>query len=164
MPANKIEVVLITGKINSGKTTSIINLVEQERERGNSPTGIIAHGVFENGIKTGFDVEDIASGQKMPLARKGQAFTDSFPVGRFTFSVDGFEFARRALLKFKPGGSVFIDEAGPLELRGEGYADCLHTLFKSDITKIYIVVRDDCVDEFKEKFLKGENIEIIERI
>lgn len=163
MPEDKIEVVLITGKINSGKTASIINLVEKERAKGNSPTGVIAHGVFENGIKIGFDVEDIASGEKIPLARVSEVFDISFSVGRFTFSAKGFDFACKALLRFKPGGVVFIDEAGPLELKGGGYAECLHALLKSGIAKIYIVVRDDCVKEFIEKFLQGENIEITER-
>ena len=47
---------------------------------------------------------------------------------------------------------VFLDEAGPFELAGNGYAECLRTLLKSDISKIYISVRDNCLNDIIMKF------------
>lgn len=162
MAKKEIEVVLVAGRINSGKTTSLLKLLELERANSNSPSGIIAHGVFENGVKIGFDVEDISSGHINRLARIRAEFQSAFQVGKYAFSCEGFEFAKAALLQFKPGGIVFIDEAGPLELKGQGYADCLRTLLKSDIAKIYIAVRKECLSEFTKKYLDDIMVRVIE--
>ena len=81
---------------------------------------------------------------------------------KYIFSKKAFAQAKEALLKFQTDGIVFLDEAGPLELKGEGYADCLDTLLSSSIAKLYVAVRSECVDEFKSIFIKGNPIGIIQ--
>jgi len=152
------EIVIVTGPINSGKSTYLAELIARERESERVVSGVIAHGVFAGDRKIGYDVEDIAGGTIRPLARAHSGPRPHREVGRFSFSVDALEFARRALLGFAPGGVVFVDEIGPLELSGDGYAPCLPALFESSIDKLYIVVRESLVDRVVERFLPGQPV------
>ncbi|MFH1353573.1 MAG: nucleoside-triphosphatase [bacterium] len=144
--------ILITGGVNSGKTGKMKRFVNQERAAGNKPSGIIAEGIFEGGEKVGFDVKDLSSGESMPLARISSEKDKGFPAGKYFFSNEGFEFAKKALMNYRPGGAVFLDEAGPLELADRGYAGCLKTLLNSSVKIFYVAVRGGCLDEIKEFF------------
>jgi nucleoside-triphosphatase THEP1 len=157
-----VDIILVTGKVNSGKTTLMKKLIEQESLQGNFPAGIIAPGVFQNGEKIGFNVTDLSTGKSKPLARVGNAESYKFSEGRFVFSKAGFDFAKKALLNFRPRGVVFLDEVGPLELKGGGYAACLEKLLVSDINKLYISVRDECVVRVRQKFLLSKQAQIME--
>jgi nucleoside-triphosphatase THEP1 len=156
------KVVIITGKINSGKTTMMEKLFERKKTEGKSPVGIIARGVFRGKAKVGFDVVDLSTGSSMPLARIGREIRGGFSVGKFTFSNEGFQFAQKVLLNFKYNDIVFLDEVGPLELDGKGYANCLKTLLDSDISKLYIAVRSECLPEFMEKFFASRQVKVIQ--
>jgi nucleoside-triphosphatase THEP1 len=150
MPERNPEVIIITGNINSGKTTMMEKLYENEKTKGKSPIGIIARGVFRGKAKVGFDVVNLSTGNSMPLARIGREIRGGFSVGKFTFSNEGLEFARKALLNSKYSDVVFIDEMGPLELEDKGYANCLKTLLDSRyIIRSYFVIR-------KKKFFSKE--------
>jgi nucleoside-triphosphatase THEP1 len=156
-----MEIILITGPINSGKSSAMMKLVLQEKAAGFFPTGIIARAVIEHDRKIGFDIIDLLSDEIKPLARLNWNISDSFKVGKYLFAREGFEFARKALLNFHTDGVVFLDEAGPLELDDCGYADCLRQLIDSNIRKLYIAVREECVTELREKFFLGKNVKIL---
>ncbi len=161
MAEKMMEVVVVTGKVNSGKTTKLEELFAAEKSEGKSATGIIARSIFAGRIKTGFDVVDLATGYSMPLTRRGQGRKAGFSVGKFTFFSKGFEFAEKALLNFKSRGVVFLDEVGPLELEGKGHADCLRTLLNSDLDKLYLSVRKECLAKVVKKFLQGKQLKIL---
>lgn len=158
---NTPEIIIITGKVNSGKSTMLEKLVKKEKAKGASPTGIIARGVFKEDTKIGFDVIDLSSRISMPLARVNEPFENGLAIGKYYFSSDAFKFAQDALLNFRPHGVVFLDEAGPLELEGRGYADCLRTLIDSDISQLYVSVRSECLEEFVKKYVKANPVKII---
>ena len=65
-------------------------------------------------------------------------------------------------MNFEYGDIVFLDELGPLELEGRGYAKCLKTLLDSDISKLYIAVRSECLQEFTEKFSVSGQVKVIQ--
>jgi len=155
------EVILITGPVNSGKSKHFEKLVENEKEKGVTVSGIIARSVFEHGYKTGFDVINVYTGKARLLARIDRTPDELFTAGKYSFSKDGFNFAREALLGFHKGGAAFLDEVGPLELEGGGYADCLTTLLGSDIARLYIVVRTSCLPALIEDYLDKLNYRII---
>lgn len=161
MNSNSPEIIIITGEINSGKTTMLEKFANEEKAKGVSPTGILARGAVEENIKIGFDVIDLSTGISMPLARVDEPFDKGFAIGKYYFSSDAFKFAQDALLNFHPRGVVFLDEAGPLELEGRGHAECLQILINSDITRLYVSVRTECLEEFVGKFVKANPVKII---
>ncbi|MFH1957794.1 MAG: nucleoside-triphosphatase [bacterium] len=150
--------ILITGGVNSGKTGMMKRLANKEKAAGNQPSGITAEGIFAGGEKAGFNVKDLSSGESMPLAKISPEKDNGFSAGKYFFSNEGFEFAKKALMNYSPGGVVFLDEAGPLELAGKGYAGCLKTLLKSPIKILYVSVRSGCLDKIREKFFRGTKI------
>lgn len=144
-----MHIIMITGKVNAGKTSLMRELVKKEKKAGFSPAGILAPGVFQAGVKTGYDVKSVASGKRARLARRD-------PGGKFIFYRKGFELARKALLPSAGRAVMFLDEAGPLELAGKGHAGCLYALLDSDLKRLYLSVRDSCVRQVKKKFLRGK--------
>ncbi len=159
MSSQEPEIIIVTGEIDSGKSRMLEKLALDEKRNGVS--GIIARGVVENGAKIGFDMIDLSSGIKIPLARTAWEPETGFKVGKYIFSREGFNLACEALLNFRQDGVVFLDEAGPLELNGEGYADCLKTLLGSNISRLYVAVRGECLNEFTQKFVKSNPTKII---
>ena len=147
------EIIIVTGKINSGKSTYLQKLAAEEKALGNVITGIIARGIYEGGKKVGYDIIDIADGGSLPLARTIPFADSEIQSGKYYFSQAAFAFAENVLLRFKPNGVVFLDEAGPLELAGKGYADCLKVLLQAKISKLYIVVRKELLADFTEMFI-----------
>jgi nucleoside-triphosphatase THEP1 len=101
----------------------------------------------------GFNVRDLSNGCSRQLARVERMADHLFSAGKYSFSAAGFTFAKNALLNFKNGGVVFVDEVGPLELNNKGYADCLNALIQSDISRLYVAMRNYCAKEFWVKFL-----------
>lgn len=156
------EIIIVTGRVNSGKTAFLEKFINQEKVDGNFPTGILARGIFDGQIKIGYDVVNIVNGISMPLARTSHFAEGNIEFGRFYFSEKAFNFAKDALLNFKSGGVVFLDEAGPMELDGKGHAASLKTLIESEILRLYIVVRQELLDQFKSGFLGERDVKIIE--
>jgi nucleoside-triphosphatase THEP1 len=79
--------------------------------------------------------------------------TEILSVGRYKFSKKNFEKAIAVIQQnIDKKGWLVIDEIGPLELRGEGFADVLHTILSRGKEKILIVVRESLVDDVKDHF------------
>jgi nucleoside-triphosphatase THEP1 len=155
------EIIVITGSVNSGKSQLLGKLADQERKDGTLVSGIIAQAVLEQGFKAGFDVINVSTGITKPLARISKTKDELFCAGKYSFSESGFNFAKEALLEFHKGGAVFLDEIGPLELEGGGYADCLKTLLDSNIARLYLVVRNSCLPAVIEDYLEKRTYRII---
>jgi hypothetical protein len=47
---------------------------------------------------------------------------------------------------------VFLDEFGPLEFGGLGYASLFQSLLNANIAALYIVIREELVTRFAEEF------------
>jgi nucleoside-triphosphatase THEP1 len=74
-------------------------------------------------------------------------------VGRFRFSRTAFEKADQIIRNSIEGeGWLIIDEIGPLELKGGGFAAVLRELITQRRKNLVIVVREGMVNEVQEKF------------
>lgn len=85
--------------------------------------GIVQPAICTGDRCTGYDVVDIGSGRSVRLATD-DADACSVSVGRFGFLPEGLEFGRASLtaaMRCDPR-LLIIDEAGPLELSGGGWA------------------------------------------
>jgi nucleoside-triphosphatase THEP1 len=140
--------VILAGDTGSGKTTFATRLVERLRARGLRVAGILAPGLLEAGRRTGFDILDVATGERRPLAREHQVLPAPHARwSRFAFDAAGLALGRAAL---SPGAQradvVVVDEVGPFELSGGGWADALDTLNGFGGATI-LVVRRSIVEE-----------------
>ncbi|RPH75463.1 MAG: DUF2478 domain-containing protein [Candidatus Rokuibacteriota bacterium] len=148
---------IITGPTGSGKTTLATAVVEQLRARGMRVAGVLAPGLLADGRRTGFDILNLATGERTPLAREGVA-PGTHGTGpharwsRFAFSPEGLTLGRRALLADITGADVVvIDEVGPFELSGGGWADALDVLKGFDGVTI-LIVRESLVEQVRARW------------
>lgn len=153
MPLNKNNAFIISGKINSGKTGLIKKALPVITGEEIKCGGIFSEGVFDGGIKKGFNLVDAASGEKMLLCT--DVFNKSWEnLGRFYFNPDALLYglnilSPKNLCKYDV---IVIDEIGPLELSGGGWAPALEKLiFFSDILFL-ITIREGLAEKAASQF------------
>lgn len=116
------------------------------RRRGVPIAGVLAHGLWRGGIRSGFDIEDLATGARHPLSRRVDAPTQGGVPFRFVpegerATADALrpEILRRASL-------IAIDEVGRMELGGGGFAHQLSSVLEQNCLHVW-VVRDAFVSD-----------------
>lgn len=149
---NRRRVIIISGEIGEGKTTVLSDLVAALKAGGTNPGGILAPRIIENGITTGYDILDIKSGMRIPFLR----LTHPEKAGpeKFTLYDEGYQAGLQAL---DPDNNiksevVIVDEAGPLELRGEGWSGRISELLEKKNITVIVAVRKALVRKVKEKY------------
>ncbi len=113
-------VVVVVGRSGTGKTPLLLRCATVLAERGYPLYGFVQPALTANGQKTGFEVLDLRTGRRAPLARRvglerGQHATP------FQFQGEGFALARAALAAGPSRALLVVDELGPVELRGGGH-------------------------------------------
>lgn len=139
--------VIITGETGGGKTTLATAVVHLLAARGVRVGGVLAPGSFRAGRRWAFDVVDVASHGRWPLcAREGPP--ERAAEGGFRVNPVGLEMGRRALGAAREGMAqvVVLDEVGPWELGGRGWATELDRLVAAPPPLLLLVVRRRCVD------------------
>jgi nucleoside-triphosphatase THEP1 len=146
--ARPARTVIVTGATGSGKTTIVRAAVEGLRARGLSVAGILAPGLLEDGRRSGFDLVDLGTGQTAALAREDAGPSGAHPQwSRFAFSPDGLALGQRALGPGAFGADVLVvDEVGPFELAGGGWASALDRIAREYTGTVLLVVRASIVD------------------
>lgn len=138
----KREIFILTGPIQSGKTTLLLNWAKQQHIAG------ILTPVVE-GSRYFLDIE---TGNHFPMNASAEE-TKVLEVGKYRFSEAGFEQASMLLKDVccKPLPSfLVIDEIGPLELNQQKgfYNTLLYMLDNLEMNRrIVLIVRDKCLTE-----------------
>lgn len=146
------KIMIITAPKHSGKTTFAHKLIAEFKAKNWPVTGFIAPGNIRNDRRLTINIEDIASGEKKILASRIGEVTDGvYEYGDFVFSKSGLQFAKEALLQYKFGGIVFLDEYGPLEFANLGFAADFRLLCASNVAAIFVVVRENLLTRFLEE-------------
>lgn len=145
-------VVIITGERHEGKTTFTKSLVKELTDMGNSMGGFLAPGTFENNRRASFNLLSLETGVEKPLC--SIHFSHGEQAGPFRFNKEGQQFGKALLHPTHVIGKDFVvvDEVGPLELKGQGWAKALDQLLNLKNTKLILVVRRSLVDAVLEKW------------
>lgn len=145
-------VVILTGPIQSGKTTALVSWIAERRASGARIGGVLAP--VTDGKR---HLRSIANGEERILdvaaSDGGGSDADVVAIGPHRFYADVFAWARAELLSDldsvgRAGGCewVVIDEVGPLELRDEGLepavGEALRICTEHDGLRVLLVVRD----------------------
>ena len=147
--------VVLTGTSGSGTTSFADAIADVLRRKGSPVCGILAPGYWEGGQRSGFDVVELAHGRRGRLAFR-EANPKQGAVVPFSFDPEGLKLGRAALRPeaWPAGGVMFVDEVGPLELRGGGWADALDELTANRRGPLVLVVREALVDQVSARWLK----------
>jgi nucleoside-triphosphatase len=117
-------VVALVGLRRAGKTTALQGLAERLRSAGLRVGGIVQPAIHEGGERVGYDVLDLASGERRALARRGaQRRPDGcgyvFEAGAWSWAAERLRAARREC------DVLVADELGHVEAAGDGHLPAL---------------------------------------
>lgn len=147
---------IIAGEINQGKTQRMISLYQQQQTKQGD--GFVSKKIFpDHADFTGYEIVRLSNNEKMPLAYRSQYLPPGFDeidrCGPFHFSKAAVTFAESIIddIIARDIEPIFIDEIGPLELAGKGFAPLLEKILKTH-KELYITVRNHCVEEVLKKF------------
>ncbi|TFG00474.1 MAG: hypothetical protein EU541_02230 [Promethearchaeota archaeon] len=136
--------ILITGPPRCGKSTLIRKLLIQLNE-DHSLYGFLTPEVRKNGKRIGFDLKDINSGEKIPLARKGKKYDSNYKLGTYNIFIKDFNqyLSKKNYLSTKtPISILIIDEIGKMELFSELFQSILKDIFTSNLPVIATIGRN----------------------
>jgi len=137
---------IITGASHSGKTSLLFALLERLAGRGWHAAGIVTEGHWQDGERSGFTLIDLQSGRRTPLAVR-RPRDETGAVVPYRFYPEGLAAGKQALAHIHPAtdGLAVVDEVGQLELRGQGWAQCLDRLLNLPVRAHLWVVKSSCV-------------------
>ena len=139
--------VIITGDTGRGKTTLAAAVIEQLSARGVRVGGFLAPGSWRDGRRWAFELWDVATGQRLPLAAR-EGPPEWHAEGGYRVNPVALEAGRQALAGARQGLTqvVVVDEVGPWELSGRGWAEELDALAATPPPLLMLVVRRSLVD------------------
>lgn len=151
-----MDLTVITGERGCGKTTLLREYVDAASHAGRTVGGIASLVVYENGRRLGYDLLDLRRGGRRPLARVVAGPEAGLTVGPFRFEEDALVEGNAAIVAAVEDGLdvVAIDEVGPLEWDGWGWADALtHALRAGQAgQELIVVVRTSLCEKLPDRF------------
>lgn len=150
--ANKPKVVIITGEKHSGKTTFALDLVNYLKEKGIALGGFLAPGFFVDNRRASFDMLALATGETYPLCSIHPR--NGIRIGPFWFDEKTLQIGHQLLDPAQLGAAniIFIDEVGPLELNGDGWAAAIDKLMQQPRLTLVMVVRRSMTEQVISKW------------
>jgi len=147
-----VPVRLIHGDIGSGKTRRAAAWAEAEILDGRRPGGVLA-------LKspTGRRFMDLMTGDDVALEHPREDEV-AVPVGRFQFRQAAFDWATQRIEAAAEQGvsGIIIDEVGPLEMSGGGFADLIDRLARDHpAVERILLVRTSLIDAVATRFGGG---------
>lgn len=159
--AGRGKVFIISGGAGEGKTTFIRNLLPLLNENQIKVSGILSERILEGAETTGYDIINIPTGERNVFLRQNEDFGFG-KIGKFSINPDGLKAGIAALESSSAGSNqiTVIDEAGRLELQGDGWAQAITMLLNKPGNNILLSVRDVFVYEIKEKWELNDAVTI----
>jgi nucleoside-triphosphatase THEP1 len=145
-------ILLLTGESGSGKTTLMKELATILGKNNLTPGGFTAPGSWQNGVRSGFMLYDLFHKREYQLAETGRTGLEM--QGPFVFNDKTLELGNQLLFQQVTDPRIdliFIDEVGPFELRGKGWAPSLALLARAEKPQIW-AVRPQLVDQVSERW------------
>ncbi len=142
--------IFVTGEKHAGKTGLVLELVHQARTKGLHVAGIVCPGLWSEGRRAGFDLLEVDTGRSYVLSRRIQGLR---PVP-YMFDAEGVRKGKEALSvdRCRNADLVIVDEVGPLELKGGGWAQVLPGLLSLSRPVHIWVVRRSLIQAVQDTF------------
>ncbi|MCS6784727.1 MAG: NTPase [Candidatus Caldarchaeum sp.] len=147
------KVAALTGKPGVGKTTAMIKVANLLTRDGVGLAGFYSREVRVKGIRVGFELVDIVSGDVYELAWAKQGHGPR--VGKYLVNIANVEKMARQLVGEISGkcDAVLVDEVGPMELLSKGFVDAVETILhggKPSLFTVHYAAKHPLVTKLKE--------------
>ena len=152
----------ITGKPRIGKSTIIKAVISRLKAEGIAVGGMLTADIREGGIRVGFSLEDINTGEKGILAhthihQKGRG--PKVKVGKYIVNLADLDSIGANSIKnalTQPGPIIIIvDEIGPMELKSKKFIETVEEAIestKSMLVSVHQRSEHELVKRVKKKF------------
>lgn len=131
--------IVITGRPGVGKSTLFMHVINKLREKGFIVYGFRTPEVRDGGVRLGFKIVDLSTGEESWLAKKG--FNSQVRVGSYGILVEEasalIEKSMRTAIE--ANGIIGIDEVGPMELKIPVFKPLLLKVLTKNTVKILVV-------------------------
>lgn len=156
-----IHTVLLTGQRKIGKTSLLLNLVQQADLRRLDLAGVLSRGRFQSEVETGKFAVDLRTRESRLLASKLPGELAGLQLGVWTFSEDVLAWGNRCFQAVQTCDIFIVDEIGPLELeRGQGWVAALSALEQVTARLALVVVRPECLPALQQRFPQADRVEL----
>jgi len=140
----------------AGKTTFARAYAAWFAAGGQSVGGIVSDAVYHADARVGYDLVDLRTNVRRPLARLAAAAGTTPTIGRFVFDDQAVAEGNAAIIAAVQDGVrlIAVDEVGPLELQGDGWSPALH-LALAELKawqELLLVVRPSLRDQLPARF------------
>lgn len=159
--------ILVTGEHGSGKTTWCLELAREARSAGMEPAGLVSPAVFEQGVKTGIDLIQIATGERRHLAAiRRHAPSDSgvrpdSPRRHWSFDPETLAWGNQVMKALQPGKLLILDELGPLELlENSGFTAGIEQIQRRNFALTCVVVRPSLLQNALERWPWAQKLQL----
>jgi nucleoside-triphosphatase THEP1 len=144
---------VVTGARGTGKTSALRDLAASLRTNGVTLGGLLAPAVVKDGERTGYDLLDLDSGATTPLCST-QIRPTGIAQGPFRFLPETFQWGSERLTAASRASAqvLFLDELGPLELAGEGWAQAFQQLLELPTAVVVISVRPSLLEQILHRW------------
>ncbi len=141
-------IVILTGEVHSGKSTYAGRLHQELTQRGWKTGGFIATGTFDDNARNSYNLICLPDQESLPLASI-KAVGGWFKFRKYWFNPRAFHKGKECLLTAirENADLIFLDEIGPMEKEGSGWADVLPSLLINTQCIQCWVIRKGMVDE-----------------
>ncbi len=143
----------VTGPINSGKTTSMINLYKKRRKGD----GFVALKTMEGNRVRHYEMMRLSTGEKRLLMIRNDALSEDDAVtdsiGPYRMLEKGKTWVETSIgnMVSKHVEPIYFDEIGILEARGEGFSKSLGAMLDSNLDLV-LSVRDSLMPEIIKQY------------
>ena len=151
-----MNVKIISAGRGIGKTTFLRRYLSHLATRGRAAGGVISPAVFDGDRRIGYDMIDIRSGTQRELARIAVPGSARPDVGPYSFDKDAVAAGNASIISALRDklDIVAIDEVGPLEFRGAGWAPALNVALRECLAEVQliVVIRESLLNDLPESF------------
>ena len=143
---------VITGDINTGKSTYLLSLYHQI----DTGDGFYNRKIYSGTIYIGQEIVQLSSGKTCAFSYRRNQLSDHwdelYTYQDYSFSRSGLRFCSEIIhSNLNNQLPFFIDEIGPLELQEKGLYQDFQRLLQTK-KDIYVVIRNRCLSEVLFKF------------
>jgi len=159
--ADRVRVILLTGRPGVGKTTIVNRIHEHYSASGLKIEGMTTREVREGNARTGFMITDLSSGQEGWLAKKD--LTAGPRVGSYVVASEDLERIGVAALERSmkgPADLVIVDEIGPMEMTSTSFRNNISRVLNGNIAVIATVKFGSRYPEVEKTWQKSVHWEI----
>jgi nucleoside-triphosphatase THEP1 len=143
---------LLVAPSGVGKTTACLKTAELAQNNGLRVAGILSVPIYQDGVKVGIALRDLATGQERLLARAHQPGA-GLQVGIWKFDPQNLAWGQQVLATLPASDLLVIDEIGPLEIeRHQGLTNALDALRDPTYRLGLVSIRPSLVEVFAKQF------------